>query len=60
MTSFVDKLRDSRLKWFSHVMRRERSKAERMVMELNGKERRGKHRKIGGWMRYEKSCQVKV
>lgn len=33
--SIVDKVRENRLRWFGHVMRRENSKAVRMVMEMN-------------------------
>jgi len=36
----MDKIRENRLKWFDHVMRKENSKAIRIVMEMNIKGRR--------------------
>jgi len=38
----LDKLRENRLKWFSHVIRREESEAVRTVMEMNIEKRRGR------------------
>jgi len=44
VTSIVGKMRKNKLRWFSHVMRRENSEAVRTVMEMNV-EGRGRSKK---------------
>jgi hypothetical protein len=43
----VNKIRENRLRWFGHVMRREETKAVKVVMKMNveGKRERGKLKK---------------
>jgi len=42
--SIVDKMRENRLRWFGHIMKREDSEAVRTIMELSVKGRRGRGR----------------
>jgi len=53
VASIVNKMRENRLRWFGHVMRRKNSEAVRTVMEINVKERRKEEedRKRSDWMR---------
>jgi hypothetical protein len=44
VASIVIKMRKNRLKWFWHVMRREETKAERVVMKINVEGKRGRKR----------------
>lgn len=46
----MDKMRENRLKWFSYVMKRNKSKAVRMVMEINAEGSRGRERLKKRWM----------
>lgn len=39
-TSTVDKIKNSKLRWFSYVMRKEKSKTVWKVMEINIEEKR--------------------
>jgi len=47
VASFMDKMRENKLRWFGHVMRREDSGAVRTVMELSvkGRIKRGRPKK---------------
>lgn len=48
---FVNKIRNNRLGWFGHVMKREKSEATRMVMKINiGAEKKREDWKRNGWM----------
>lgn len=38
MVSIVDKMRENRLKWFGHAMRREETEVVRAVMKINVEE----------------------
>jgi nonsense-mediated mRNA decay protein 3 len=35
VASILDKIRENRLRWFGHVMRRKEKKAVRLVMKMN-------------------------
>jgi nonsense-mediated mRNA decay protein 3 len=38
VASILDKMRDNRLRWFGHVMRREETNAVKVIMKMKGKE----------------------
>jgi hypothetical protein len=40
----VNKIRENRLRWFGHVMRREEIKLVRVVMKMNVEGKRGRGR----------------
>jgi len=40
--SIVDKMREKRLRWFEHVMRREETKALKVVMKINVEKKIGR------------------
>jgi hypothetical protein len=47
VASIVDNMREKRLKWLKHVLRREKSEVVRLVKDIfvNGKKRRGRPKK---------------
>ncbi|XP_050534488.1 uncharacterized protein LOC126901782 [Daktulosphaira vitifoliae] len=49
VTSIVDKMRENRLRWFGHVMRREELEAIRTVIAMNVEGRRGRGRPKKRW-----------
>jgi len=52
VASIVDKMRENKLRWFGHVMRRGETKAVRMVMKMNVEGKRAwEDQKRDGWMR---------
>lgn len=44
VTSFIDKMRENKLRWFGHVMRKNKSEAVKSIIRMNAKERRGKEK----------------
>jgi hypothetical protein len=42
VASMVDNMRENRLRWFGHVMRREETKAVRVVIKMNVERKRGR------------------
>jgi hypothetical protein len=44
VASIVDKIRENKLIWFGHLMRREKTKAAIVVMKMNIEAKRGKAR----------------
>jgi hypothetical protein len=47
IASIVDKMRENRLRWFGHIMRRVKIKAIKVIMKMNieGKRKQGKPKK---------------
>lgn len=48
--SIMDKIRKNRLRWFSHVVRKEKLGAVRMVLEMNFEGSRGRKRPKKRWL----------
>jgi hypothetical protein len=44
VASIVDKMKVNKLRWFGHVMRLEKTKAIRVSMQMNAKEKRRSRR----------------
>jgi hypothetical protein len=40
----MDKMRENRVRWFGHVIRREETKAARVVMKINIERNKGRRR----------------
>lgn len=45
MPSIVNKMRDTRLKWFGHVVRREETEAVRVVVKMIAEGKKGRPKK---------------
>jgi len=50
VASIVDYIRENKLRWFGHVMRREETEAVRVVMKLNVEGKRGTERPKNKWL----------
>jgi len=50
VTSIVVKIKENRLRWFGHVMRREETKAVKVVMKMNVEGKRGRGRPKMIWL----------
>ena len=59
VASIVDKMRENRLRWLGHVMRREETSAVRVVMKMNVEGKRGRGRPKMKWLEnIEKDMRV--
>jgi hypothetical protein len=51
VVSIMNKMKENRLRWFGHVMRREEINAVRVAMKIKVKGKTRKEQKRDGWIR---------